>query len=65
MKEEKRKKAEQEKRKQAESEAKLAQEQARQQAASLFAQYIGPIRAKVTNSWIRQEQYDRVPEQKF
>ena len=33
--------------------AEQAQAQARNQAAALFSQYIGPIRNKVTNSWIR------------
>ena len=54
--EEKRKKAEAEKKRKAKQEAdRIAAEQAqaRSQAAALFAQYIGPIRAKVTNSWIR------------
>jgi len=52
--EDKRKKEEAEKKKkQAELEAALAQEQARSQAAALFSRYTGPIKAKVTNSWVR------------
>ena len=58
QKQDKQEKAEEErKRKQVEIEAKLAEEQARQQATSKFAQYIGPIRTKVTNAWIRPGSY--------
>lgn len=54
--EERRKQEEAEKlRKEKELADQLAAEQAqaRSQAAALFAQYIGPIKSKVTNSWIR------------
>lgn len=54
--EEKRKKEEAEKQRRAKEEAdRIAAEEARvrSEAAALFSQYIGPIRAKVTNSWIR------------